>query len=74
MSSVIRDLIKLPTLEEACAIAQRFERVYHTPQIIGCVDGAHIPILPPTDGYRDFVNRKGWPSNVLQGIVDDTYW
>ncbi|XP_070398318.1 uncharacterized protein [Nothobranchius furzeri] len=41
--------------------------------IIGCVDGSHIPCLPPSDGYRDFINRKGWPSYVLQGVCDDKY-
>ncbi|KAL7844755.1 hypothetical protein SRHO_G00232940 [Serrasalmus rhombeus] len=25
----------------------------------------------PTDGYKDFVNRKGWSTYVLQGVVDD---
>uniref|UniRef100_A0A1A8ADX0 DDE Tnp4 domain-containing protein n=1 Tax=Nothobranchius furzeri TaxID=105023 RepID=A0A1A8ADX0_NOTFU len=39
----------------------------------GCVDGSHIPCLPPSDGYRDFINRKGWPSYVLQGVCDDKY-
>ncbi|CAK6966416.1 Hypothetical predicted protein [Scomber scombrus] len=25
------------------------------------------------DGYKDFANRKGWPSYVFQAVVDDTY-
>ncbi|XP_054589578.2 uncharacterized protein [Nothobranchius furzeri] len=73
VDSVIKTLIRVPTLEEACGIAQRFERAHSIPQIIGCVDGSHIPCLPPSDGYRDFINRKGWPSYVLQGVCDDKY-
>ncbi|XP_062386837.1 uncharacterized protein LOC134075340 [Sardina pilchardus] len=69
----IKQLIRSPTEEEACGIARRFEATYGIPQVMGIIDGTHIPILPPSDGYRDFVNRKGWPSYVLlQGVVDDT--
>lgn len=74
MIPVARDLIKVPTEDEARAIAQRFESAFHIPQIIGCIDGTHIPVLPPSDGYRDFVNRKGWPSYILQAVVDDKCW
>ncbi|XP_071371667.1 uncharacterized protein [Centroberyx affinis] len=73
VSHVVQDLIKVPNLEEACAIARRFEMANNIPQIIGCIDGTHIPVLPPSDGYRDFVNRKGWPSYVLQAVVEDRY-
>lgn len=34
------------------------------------VDGCHIPITPPIVSHRDYFNRKGWPSLVLQGMVD----
>ncbi|XP_051963804.1 uncharacterized protein LOC127630384 isoform X1 [Xyrauchen texanus] len=73
VSSVIHDFIKVPTEEEARAIALRFEQTHHIPQIMGCIDRTHIPVLPPSDGYRDFVNREGWPSYVLQAVVDDMY-
>lgn len=74
VTQVAQDLIKIPSLEEALAISQRFEARCHIPQIIGCIDGTHIPVLAPSDGYRDFVNRKGWTSYVLQGVVDDKLW
>ncbi|KAM9344403.1 uncharacterized protein KZ484_016733 [Pholidichthys leucotaenia] len=71
VSSVIHCIIKMPTAEEARAIATRFEQKYNIPQIIGFIDGTHIPVLPPSDGFKDFVNLKGWPSYVLQAVVDD---
>ena len=70
----IKDLIHMPNEEEATEIARRFEAAYGVPQIMGIIDGTHIPILPPIDGYKDFVNRKGWASYVLQAVVDDACW
>ena len=64
--------IKLPDLGEAQEIADRNNRAHHVPQVFGALDGTHVPILPPAAGYRDFVNRKGWPSIILQALVDDT--
>ncbi len=71
VKSQIKNLIKVPNEDEASQCAQRFEEKYHIPQIMRLIDGTHIPVLPPSDSYKDFLNRKGWPSYVLQAIVDD---
>ncbi|CAL1678202.1 unnamed protein product [Lasius platythorax] len=34
------------------------------------IDGTHIEIIPPKEGYRDFINRKGWPSYNMLAVVD----
>lgn len=68
-----KDFIKLPDEKEAEEIAKRFECKSNIPQIIGAIDGSHIPITPPTEGRADFINRKGYASIVLQAIVDDQY-
>ncbi|XP_017484635.1 PREDICTED: uncharacterized protein LOC108373284 [Rhagoletis zephyria] len=57
-----KDFIKFPDLGESLQIAK-----------IGRIDGSHIPVLPPSKGYLDYNNRKGWPSVVMQAIVDDKY-
>lgn len=57
--------IKMPNEFECTMIAQMYEKRTHIPQLIGAIDGTHIPMLPPADGYRDYINRKGWPSMVL---------
>jgi len=54
-------------------IAQSIKLRTGMEQLIGAIDGTHIPILPPKIGFRDFVNRKGWPTMVLQGYVDNNY-
>ncbi|KMQ84770.1 nuclease harbi1-like protein, partial [Lasius niger] len=62
--------INMPNQDEAKYIAMQFENISHIFQIIGCIDGTHIPITVPEEGYRDFVNRKGWTSYNVQAIVD----
>lgn len=61
------------TTAEAVAIAQEIEANYKYPQAIGAIDGTHIPLRPPADGKADYICRKGYPSVVLQGIVDNNY-
>uniref|UniRef100_A0A3B3BNY6 DDE Tnp4 domain-containing protein n=1 Tax=Oryzias melastigma TaxID=30732 RepID=A0A3B3BNY6_ORYME len=68
---LMKKFITLPKEEEAQQIAQRNYESHGLPQIYGAIDGSHIPIRAPRDGYRDYVNRKGWASIVLQAVVDD---
>lgn len=38
--------------------------------ILGAIDGCHIRIVKPRDYPNSYVNRKGYPSVLLQGICD----
>lgn len=69
---LLKQFVKMPDAAEAIFLAQRFEQRCKLPQVIGAIDGTHIPVLPPSSGYRDFINRKGWPSLVLQAVVDSS--
>lgn len=68
--NMAQNYIKMPNEEEAKIIAAEFEKISSIPQIIGIIDGTHIPIRAPEEGYRDYVNRKGWTSYNVQAIVD----
>lgn len=63
VNSIIEELmetwISMPDATECEYIAFNFEKKCNIPQLIGAIDGTHIPILPPSDGYRDYINRKG---------------
>lgn len=37
------------------------------PNVIGCIDGTHIPIKQP---HIDYYNRKGFHSVILQGVCN----
>lgn len=43
------------------------------PQVVGCLDGCHIPIKAPQSHPEDYVNRKGFHSIILQALVDANY-
>lgn len=66
-----KEFIRLPDVAETQQIAQRNVTWHHVPQVYGLVDGTHITVLPPPDRYRDYVNRNGSPSIILQAVVDD---
>ncbi|XP_063072582.1 uncharacterized protein LOC134463311 [Engraulis encrasicolus] len=71
LCSMLHRFIKLPSAEEAQQIAYRNDVRQRIPQVYGAIDGSHIPISAPLEGFRDFVNRKGATSLVLQAVVDD---
>ncbi|XP_061486131.1 uncharacterized protein LOC133386491 [Rhineura floridana] len=42
------------------------------PQVVGVVDGCHIPIMAPAGQGEEYINRKGFYSILLQGTCDHT--
>lgn len=69
----VKSFIYIPTAEEAPEIAQKFQKMSSIPQILMVIDGTHIPISAPTEGYGDFKNRKGWTSFNVQVVCDADY-
>ena len=60
-----KEYIRWPeTFREKMEIAKKFSahKNQKTPQVIGCVDGTHIPIISPKVNESCYVNRKGYHS------------
>ena len=72
MAKKKEEIIYLPDDAETAALADRFEQRYAYPQAFAAIDGSHIPVTP-FDGYRDFINRKMYPSIILQAVCNDKY-
>ncbi|XP_037960503.1 protein ANTAGONIST OF LIKE HETEROCHROMATIN PROTEIN 1-like [Teleopsis dalmanni] len=66
-------ILSWPNASECERIASRFEQKFKLPNIIGVIDGTHVPIKPPQDGAADFRNRKRYSSIAVQAIVGDQY-
>ena len=49
---------------------QKFHEMAGFPDVIGCIDGTHIKIAPPTVDENAYVNRKGFHSINAQVICD----
>ncbi|XP_066928363.1 putative nuclease HARBI1 [Clytia hemisphaerica] len=66
-----KELIKFPTEKDDVerTSAQFFER-FGFPQVIGCVDGTHIPIKQPTEVPHDYFSYKMYYSLNCQAICD----
>ena len=66
--------IFMPMLEEAKRLVALNESIRTTfPQTFGAIDGCHIAILEPKEGLRDYINRKRFPSIILQAVADCQY-
>ena len=50
-----------------------FESRARFPQVVGAVDDCHVPIIGPEQSPNDYINRKGFHSLILQGLVDFDY-
>ncbi|KAJ8968013.1 hypothetical protein NQ317_014266, partial [Molorchus minor] len=66
-----QDFIRWPTPVEARRTSIYFKEVNNFPNVIGCIDGSHIPIARPKEKSDSYINRKGYHSVILQGICNE---
>ena len=66
------ELIKFPsTAEELKHAANKFYSKFSFPQVIGCIDGTHIPIKQPIENSHDYFCYKMRYSLNCQAICDE---
>lgn len=68
--SIAKDYIKWPNEEEKKQISVEFKKKHGFDGVIGLIDGSHIKINKPKEHHEVYINRKGYHSILLQGIVD----
>nr|XP_020463569.1 putative nuclease HARBI1 [Monopterus albus] len=53
--------------------AEEFHRIAGFPNVVGCIDGTHIPINAPSENEGDYVNRRSIHSINVQIICDASH-
>ncbi|XP_044763942.1 protein ANTAGONIST OF LIKE HETEROCHROMATIN PROTEIN 1-like isoform X1 [Coccinella septempunctata] len=59
-----------PNEQQRLEISRMFTRNNGFPGAIGFIDGSHIEIPKPDKNQDSYINRKGYHSLLLQGVVD----
>jgi len=64
--------VKWPTTEDYSVTASAFERKHGIPNVVGCIDGTHIPVKAPANDRDSYVNRKGYTSINVLAVCDES--
>ena len=71
LASLRANYIKFPEDQETLAVNRGFYDIGGMPEIIGCIDCTHVPIISPGKETAElFRNRKGFFSINVQAICD----
>ncbi|KAJ4427679.1 hypothetical protein ANN_25328 [Periplaneta americana] len=66
--------VRFPREEKRMTTARKFYDIARFPQVIGAIDGTHIPITNPGGELAQiYINRKGWYSLNVQVISDASF-
>jgi len=63
-------VIKWPSGNRLGEVMEGFKSYNNLENVIGAIDGTHIPILSQGENNDAYINRKGYPSIVLQSVCD----
>ncbi len=61
------------TVDDYKDIADGFEKLWNFPNVMGAIDGKHVPITCPKNGGSHFFNYKKFHSIILLAVVDAHY-
>ncbi|XP_067249432.1 putative nuclease HARBI1 [Chanodichthys erythropterus] len=66
----LRIFVVFPGHKPLRAIKEEFHRIAGFPNVVGCTDDTHVPIIAPSENEADYVNRKSFHSINVQIICD----
>ncbi|XP_033738912.1 putative nuclease HARBI1 [Pecten maximus] len=71
LCSMRQHIIRWPDFGTQGLISEAISERVGLPNVVGFIDGTHIRLSQIPNGDTDYINRKGYPSIVLQLVVDD---
>ncbi|KAB0794568.1 hypothetical protein PPYR_01647 [Photinus pyralis] len=72
--SIASDVIQWPKNEsQRQCFSTEFRKRQGFPNVIGAIDGTHIPIVAPHNMANSYINRNKYYSIVLQGVCNARY-
>ncbi|XP_061586279.1 putative nuclease HARBI1 [Cololabis saira] len=70
LKRLLHAFVVFPGHKALRANKEEFHRIAGLPNVIGCIDGTHIPITAPSINEGDYVNRKSFHSINVQIMCD----
>ena len=65
------EFIKFPSsVAEIAKEIKGFNNKRKLPNVVGAIDGSHVPIKAPKINHEEYFNGKHFYSSLVQGIVD----
>ena len=70
LTQLLHEEVALPSDSDMERNARAFFDIARFPNVLGCIDGSHIRIKPPSENEFIYVNRKGYHSINIQCVCD----
>ena len=67
---ILPPYVQMPSDGKLREVVDGFKSRWGFPQVVGAIDGSHIPIIRPSESATDYYNRKCFHSIIIQGVVD----
>ncbi|KAI6658137.1 Nuclease HARBI1 [Oopsacas minuta] len=68
LCSIAKEYIQFQTAARQMGMQHGLMEKFGFPKVLGCIDGTHIPIVPPSTNEEIYVNLVEWP-----GITHDAF-
>lgn len=66
----LHNFVIFPGHKPVEVIKEEFQKIAGFPNVIGCIDGTHIPITAPSHNEAEYVNKKSGHSINVQIVCD----